>query len=173
MLLKIGLKSSIFFAHKSLLYHIKHCALFQSHQGIKTGIVVPKCSIRVKIGIFVLCDLEIWRMTLEINRNLLYTTSSYVYHVKAISKFKLEFKSGNAQFGSKSTIVWPRDLEIWQVTLKEIGHLFYAISSVVYHFKAIGELKLELQSGNALFGSKLAIFCSVWPWNWMDGLEKP
>ena len=32
---------------------------------------------------------------------------------------------------------------------KTIGHLFSATSSFVQHFVAIGELKLELQSGNA------------------------
>ena len=41
---------------------------------------------------------------------------------------------------------------------KTIGHLFYATSSFVNHFKAIGEFKLEWQSGNAKFGSKSAIF---------------
>ena len=43
---------------------------------------------------------------------------------------------------------------------KTIGHLFYTLSSFVHHFKSIGEVKLELQSGNAQFGSKLAIFLS-------------
>ena len=44
---------------------------------------------------------------------------------------------------------WPR---------KTIGHLSYAASSFVHLFIAIGEFKLELQSGNAQFRSKL-IFC--------------
>ena len=44
---------------------------------------------------------------------------------------------------------WP-----WQ----KIGHLFYATSSFVNHFKAIREFKLEWQSGNAQFPSKSAIF---------------
>ena len=35
---------------------------------------------------------------------------------------------------------------------KTIGHLFYATSSFVHHFVAIGEFKLELQSGNANLG---------------------
>ena len=54
---------------------------------------------------------------------------------------------------------------------KKVGHLFYTRSSFVHHFKSIGEVKLELQSGNAQFGSKLAIFLSRvtlkfdgWPW---------
>ena len=46
---------------------------------------------------------------------------------------------------------WPR---------KIIGHLFYTTSNFVHDFKAIGELKQELQSGNVQLGSKLAIFLS-------------
>ena len=42
--------------------------------------------------------------------------------------------------------------------LKTTGNLFYAASSFVHHFIAINEFKLELQSGNAQFGSKLMIF---------------
>ena len=38
------------------------------------------------------------------------------------------------------------------------GYLFYATLSFVHHFKAMGEFKLELQPGNAQFGSKSAIF---------------
>ena len=44
-----------------------------------------------------------------------------------------------------------------------IGHLFYVASSFVHYFIVIGDLKLKLQSGNAQFGSKSAIFCPVWP----------
>ena len=56
--------------------------------------------------------------------------------------------------------------------LKTIGHLFYSSSSFVHHFVTIGELKLELQSGNAQFGSNSTIFRAVWPWNLTDDLEK-
>ena len=59
--------------------------------------------------------------------------------------------------------VWP-----W----KTIGHLFYAASSFVHHFVAIGELKLELQFGNAQFGSNSTIFRGVWPWNLTGDIEK-
>ena len=55
---------------------------------------------------------------------------------------------------------------------KTIGHLFYAISSFVYQFVAIGEFKLELQSGNAQSGSNSTIFRAVWPWNLTDDLQK-
>ena len=56
--------------------------------------------------------------------------------------------------------------------LKTIGHLFYATSSFVHHFIAINEFKLELQSGNAQFGSNLKIFWAVWTWNLIDELEQ-
>ena len=55
---------------------------------------------------------------------------------------------------------------------KTIWHLFYSASSLVHHFKAMGEIKLELQSGNAQLWSKSAIFCLVWPWNLRNDLEK-
>ena len=54
----------------------------------------------------------------------------------------------------------PCDLEIWGMTFKTIGHLFYATSSFMHHFVAIGEFKLELQSGNAQSGSNSALFKS-------------
>ena len=43
---------------------------------------------------------------------------------------------------------------------KTIGHLFYTALSFVHHFKAMSAFNLELQSGNARFGSKSAIFLS-------------
>ena len=56
--------------------------------------------------------------------------------------------------------------------LKTIGHLFNAISNFVHHFVAIGDFKLELQSGNAQSGSNLTILRAVWLWNLTDDLEK-
>ena len=64
------------------------------------------------------------------------------------------------------------DLEIWQMTLRTIGHLFYPTSNFVQHFVPIGEFKLELQSGNAQSGSNSTIFSAVWPWNLTDDLEQ-
>ena len=54
---------------------------------------------------------------------------------------------------------------------KTIGHLFYATSSFVHHFVAIGEFKLQLQSGNAQSGSNSTIFRGVRPWNLTDDLQ--
>ena len=82
-------------------------------------------------------------------------------------------------------IVWKRPIWVkigdvlYRVTLnfdgwpwKTIGHLFYATSSFVHHFVAIGEFKLELQSGNAQSGSNWMIFKAVRPWNLTDDLKK-
>ena len=55
---------------------------------------------------------------------------------------------------------------------KTIGHLYYTTSSSMHHFVAIGEFKLEVQSGNAQFGSKSTIFRAVWPCNLTDDLAK-
>ena len=58
---------------------------------------------------------------------------------------------------------WPR---------KTIGHFFCTTSSFVHHFKSTGEFKLDLQSRNAQFGSKLVIRYPVSPWNFMDDFGK-
>ena len=119
------------------------------------------------------CDLEIWWMTLKNNRApLLYYVNlcaSFQFHrwIKTgvtTGKRPIRVKIGN--FFS------PVTLKFNGCHWKTIGHLFYTTLSFVYHFKAIGEFKLELQSGNAQFRSKFAIFCSVWPWNLTDDLEK-
>ena len=105
--------------------------------------------------------------------HLSFATSSFVQHFIAIGEFKLELLSGNAQFGSNSTIFKSRvtlKFDVWP--WKTIGHLYYATSSSMHHFVAIGEFKLELQSGNAQFGSNLTIFRAVRPWNLMDDLAK-
>ena len=54
---------------------------------------------------------------------------------------------------------------------KTKGHLFYTTSSFVQHFKAIGIFKLELQSGNAQLGSKLAFFVPLDLENWQMTLK--
>ena len=75
--------------------------------------------------------------------------------------------------------IWVKTGDVlYRVTLKfdgwpwkTIGHLSFAVSSFVQHFIAIGEFKLELQSGNAQFGSNSTIFRAVWPWNLTDDLQ--
>ena len=94
-----------------LLYYIKLCTSFQIHRWIQTGVTVRKRLRRVKIGIFVLCDLEIWRLTLKNSRAplLCYFKLCASFHSHQWIHTAPELQSGNAQFGSKSTM-WPWNL---------------------------------------------------------------
>ena len=88
-----------------LLYNIKLCVSFHIHQWIQTGVTVRKRPIWVKLDDFFSCvtlqfDVWPWKTT----GHLFYATSSFVHHFVAIGEFKLELQSGNAQFGSNSTI---------------------------------------------------------------------
>ena len=57
---------------------------------------------------------------------------------------------------------------------KTVRHIFCAMLSSVHHFKAIGEFKLMLQSGNPQFGSKSVFFvlCDLDDRYLTDDLEK-
>ena len=77
---------------------------------------------------------------------------------KFIGEFKLKLQSGNAQFGSNWQFLSRVTLKFDEWPPKKIGHLFNTTSNFVHHFKAIGEFKLKLQSGNGQFGSKSPFF---------------
>ena len=79
------------------------------------------------------------------------------------SNLKLD---SNSNFSARVTVKF----DGW--TWKTIGNYFYTTSSFVHHFKSIGAFKLDLQSRNAQFGSKLVICYPMWPWNLMDDPEK-
>ena len=90
-----------------LLCYLKLCASFRTHWWIQAGVTGRKRLIWVKIVTF---KLDGWPS--KTIGHLFYDTSSFVHHFNAIGKFKFKFKSGNCQFGSKSTIilaVWPRN----------------------------------------------------------------
>ena len=96
-----------------------------------------------------------------------YTTSSFVHHFKSISEFKLELQSGNARFASKLVIFLSRvTLKFDGRPRKTIGHLFFITLSFVYHFKAMGEFKLELQSETLNSGQNRQFFvlCDLEIW---------
>ena len=122
---------------------------------------------------FVPCDLEIWQMTLKNNRaplqcyfKLCASFRSHWWFQTGVTVRKHPIWVKVDDFQSRVTLqfhVWP-----W----KTIGHLFYATSCSMHHFIANGEFKLELQSGNAQFGSKSSIFLAVWPCNLTYDLEK-
>ena len=119
------------------------------------------------------CDLEIWWITPQNNRPYL------LYYIKLCASFQIHQWIQTGVTARKHSVRDKIDDFLLHVTLKfdgwpwkTIGHLFNISSSFVHHFIAIGELKLELQSGNAQFGSKLTIFLHVWPCNLAYELEK-
>ena len=153
-----------------LLNYIKLCASFQIHQWIQTGVTVRKRSILVKIVNFF--SRVIWWMPLKNNR------APLVCYVKLCAPFQSHRWIQNWVTIRKRSIQVKISDFLSRVTLKfdggpwkTKGHLFYATSSFVHHFKAMGEFELELQSGNAQFGSRSVIFLSTvtlkfdgWPW---------
>ena len=63
------------------------------------------------------------------------------------------------------------DFEFWRITLKnKRAPLLYYVKHCT-SFQAMGEFKLELQSGNAQFASKSVISCPVWPSIWRMTLK--
>ena len=65
----------------------------------------------------------------------------------------------------------PCDLEIWRMTFKTIGHLFYASSSFVQHFVAMNS-NWSYSPETHNLGLKSKTFWAVWPWNLKDDLQK-
>ena len=58
---------------------------------------------------------------------------------------------------------WP-----WQT----IGHIVYATSSFVHHFKAIGKLELTYSPETPNLGQNRLFFLAMWPWNLTDDLDR-
>ena len=157
-----------------LLCYFKLCAAFHSHWWIQTGVKSPETPNLGQIWRFLeLCDLEIWWMTLKNNRapllcyfKLYVSFRSHWWIQTGVRVRKRPIWVKFDVFKSRVTLkfdVWPS---------KTIGHLFYATSSFMYHFVAIGEFKLELESGNAQSGSNSTLLRAVWPWNLTDYLKK-
>ena len=96
------------------------------------------------------CDLEIWWMTPKNNR------APLLCYFKLFASFRSHWRIQTGVTVRKHLIWVKIDDFLSRVTLnfdrwpsKTIGHLFSVTSSFVQHFVAIGEFKLELQSGNA------------------------
>ena len=158
----------LFYATLSFVYHFKAIGEFKLELQSGNAQFGSKSAI-----FFVPCGLEIWWMTLENNR------APLLYCVKFCASFHSNrWIQTKVTFRKRSIRVIIGNL-LSHVTLKfdgwpwkTIGRLFYATSSFMHHFTAIGEFKLELQSGNAQFGSNSTIFLAVWPLNFTDDLEK-
>ena len=157
----------LFYTTSSFVYHFKSIGEFKLklHSG--------NTQFWSKSAIF--CPLWPWNLMDDLGKQY----GTFLYYIELCASFQIhrwietEFtvrkRSIRVKIGDFLSCVtlkfdgWP-----W----KTIGHLFYTTPSFVQHFKSIGEFKLELQSGNAQFGSKSEIFCPAWPWNLTDDLGK-
>ena len=155
-----------------LLCYFKLCASFPNHWRIQIGITIWKRPLWVKFDIVELCDLEIWQMTLKNNKAPLLCYFKLCASFPSHWRIQIWITVRKRPIWVKFDIVEPCDLEIWWMTFKTIGHLFYATSSFVHHCVAIDEFKLDLQSRNAQSGSNWTLFRAVWPKNLTDNLEK-
>ena len=143
--------------------------IFHSKQGESEGF--DSCDrpnnliqMGVKWLIFRPCDLEIWWMTLKNNQARL------LYYIKLCVSFQIHQWIQTGVTVRKRPIWVKFDDCFSRVTLKfdvwpwkTIGHLCYATLSFVHHSVTISDFKLEIQSGNAQFGSKLPVFRAMWP----------
>ena len=131
------------------LVHFNNKAKLRDFIAVTGLLILPKLD--SKHWLFGLYDIEIWWMTSKNNMAPLLCYASFVHQFKGICEFQLE--SWNAQFWSKSAIFFlSRDLEIWQMSLKNNRAPFNVLSSFENHFLAFGELELELPSRNASYG---------------------
>ena len=118
--------------------------------------------------LFVLRDLEIWRMTLKINRTpfLFYVNLWASFHRiqiwVTVRKRSIRVKIGD---------FWPRDLEIWRMTL--INNR----GTLPYHTKHFASFQSHrwIQTGVTVRKRPIEVeigdFLSLWPSNLIDDLE--
>ena len=136
-----------------LLYYTELCASFQIHRWTETELTVRKRPIRVKIGdFFVMCDLEIWWMTLENNR------APLLYYTKLCAAFRIH-RSIQIGVTVRKCSIWvkirgifvPCDLGIWRMTLKNNRAPLLCCFKLCASFHSHQGMQ-KLQSGNAHFG---------------------
>ena len=142
-----------------LLCYFKLVASFRNHWCIETWVTVRKRPIWVKIDDFfsrVTSKFDVWPW--KTIGHLFYATSSFVHHFIAIGEFKLDFKSGNAQSGSNSTIF----SAVWH----------WNLADDLEQGKSEGFDSCDLPSNLAQILSKSSIFQPVWAWNLMHDLKQ-
>ena len=146
-----------------LLSNIKLYASLHHHMWIQTGVTVRKRLSWVVTSVTLTFDL--WPFAWTLRWSLVITPVNVMmirwweHSQKGVTDRRTDGQTEN----TICRAAWSQ--------LKTKGHLFCATLSFLHHFQAIGEFKLELQSGNAQFGLKSTIYCPVWPWNLMDDHE--
>ena len=157
-----------------LLCCFQLCAWFHCHMWIQTGVRVRKRLSWVLTSVTLTFDLWPWPFAWTSLLTMVITPENFMmirwweHGEKGVTDRRTDGRTDRRTDGRTD---WTSHIAAWS-QLKTIGHLYYATSSSMHHFVAIGEFKLEVQSGNAQFGSKSTIFRAVWPWNLTYDLEK-
>ena len=118
---------------RRLFYSTSSCVhYYKSISEFKLEVQSGNSQFGSKLVIFVPCNLEMWWMAMENKKAPLLYASSFVHHFKAIGGFNLVDSGKSSIWVKIGDIVVPCDLEIWWMTLKIIGHLFYTTLSFVH-----------------------------------------
>ena len=115
---------------------------------------------------FVLCDLQIWRMTMKNNR------TSLLYYVKLCLSFESHWRI-QIWVTVPKRLIWvtigdffvPCDLEMWWMTFKTIGHLFYTTLRFASHFKSVkSNLCYSPETLNSGQNQRFSVPCDLKIW---------
>ena len=161
-----------------LLSNIKLYTSFHQHMWIQTGVTVRKRLSWVMTSVTLTFDLWPWPFAWTLRRSLVITPESFMmirwweHSQKGVTDRRTGGQTDRQTDGQTDRRTENTICRAAWSQLKTIGHLFYATSSFVHDFVAIGEFKLQLQSGNAQSGSNATIFRGVRPWNLTDDLAK-
>ena len=153
-----------------LLSNIKLYVSFLHHIWIQPGVTVRKRLSWVVTSVTLIFDLWPWRFAWTLPWSLVIIPDNFLmirwweHSQKGVTDRQTDRRTDRQTENTIHRAAWSQ--------LKTIGHIFYATSSFVYHFVAIGEFKLGLQSGNAQSGSYSTLYRAVWPWNLTDDLQK-
>ena len=143
-----------------LLSIIKLYASFHHHMWIQTWVTVRKLLSWVLTSVTLTFDLWPWPFAWTSLLSWVIIPENFM-----MIRWWEHSQKGVTDRRTDRQTDWTIHRAAWS-QLKTRGHLFYSTSSFVHHFVTIGVLKLELQSGNAQFGSNLTIFraCDLVIW---------
>ena len=128
-----------------LLCCFQLCAWFHCHMWIQTGVKSPEMA---KLGVD-LCDLDLWALTLTFCMDITFDHGNNSWKFHDDTMMETWWKRCDRQTDGRTDRQTDSQTEntisraAWS-QLKTIGHLYYATSSSMHHFVAIGDFKLEL-----------------------------
>ena len=124
-----------------LLSIIKLYASFHHHMWIRTGVTVRKRLSWVVTSVTLTFDLWPWPFAWTSLLSLVITPENFMM-IRWREHGEKGVTDGQTDWQTDRRTDWTSHIAAWS-QLKTMGHLFYATSSFVHHFVAIGEFKLQ------------------------------